>query len=368
MTDQSEFITQPSRELPIINKDSVNSSLRTLTEKGKKWAEGLGNGLADVYEKGIDKARGILEAIANPPSEIVYPHDESLPFIVLCGNTEVVEDFKTNLLTPQEKKMYHKGFDLYKKLIESTPEDIKKSVLTVPGISSVIIGYQPTFTVPRGEAMVVRQAFERSGTDFDNRFAIIENTAMEDGDHVMIVNLTTAKKVIDTYQPDLETTNTDNILDTHKTVDKVVSLLSDDDPKKSNFAYGLLSGYSKTDAHYFVNSETSKLHQFRFAKIDSMGITYRGHSVTEEPGLYLNPVNYERESDLYRRNYYIPGVVESQNERKLSVLMGLRWKVEDASVETVANVQKILQINRELGLTEYVDLVRSKIGPISVSN
>jgi hypothetical protein len=298
-----------------------------------------------------------------PPIETKPPRRATL------GAFEIQEDRQADLLTPTEKILYRSGFERLQAAVGAADNNIVRMVLTTPDMVSGIIGLQPLVSMDTAQVGVVYQAFENAGVDFSQDYSILES-GKEMNYLKILVNDRAAENALRIHQDILGLTLPERPLQKNEILSYTTQLLNNSDTKRSNLAHGLLSGFPLEDCQRWVNTreQLTSLPSLKQIPNVETRFGYRtmtmpdGKEITARPK-FIPHLQLERYSLQGSRNHFLPdtrtnfppdadtGIVEG---------FGLRWAAQIPPQEaTIRHAQKLLQVDRELGLLEYVNQQRS---------
>ncbi len=300
---------------------------------------------------------------ATPLKEIKAPRN------AIFGSIEVKENLDSDLLTRDEKVLYRGGFEMLKDVTAAADNNIERMVLTTPDVVSAIVGLQPLVSMDTGEAGLVYQAYRKAGIDFNQDYSFLE-FGKERGYLKMMVNNRAAELVLRTNQKELGIELPNRRLSNDEVTNQITSLLGNPDAKKANLAHGLLSGFPLDDCKYAVEGGRSFSTIPPLKKVEGLDARFGDQTITGKDGKKitgrwdpipnLNPNAYSMEGT---RNHFLPdaranvvggvqtGTVEG---------FGLRWAAPFPPRESTTNhCQKILQVDREIGLLNFVNKQRS---------
>lgn len=288
-----------------------------------------------------------------PDKELIGQEFDKSPRTVNFGVVTIEEDLNLHLVSEEERGIYQEGFDELKRLIEAA-DDVGKLYLTHPRFASVIIGFQGDYSTDKGDAAEIYRLYKKAGIDFNERHRIFEYYFEFERDQKIrygIFNLDTAKNVLRGYQEQLGLIMPENPTD--QAVENVIIALLEQPPsERETLAQGLLSGYPMGDIIPFARqaalppgrapAEMKK----EWRKIDP-------ESAFEDMSLgdvYLDFMKRDEDYKWVASRDVSPSAVQA---------FGLSWRVQDpVSEATKAHLQKFLEIDRDLGLLDYIRGVR----------
>ncbi len=278
-----------------------------------------------------------------------------IPQHAFFGSVEVTENVGADLLTPADRNIYKDNFHVLQEVTAKAP-DSAKLVLTSARMMSGIVGIHPMVDIEvdehiedhTGDARTIVDAFKSSGVDFDSRFSLLSS---EHGS-IFLLNDEAAKRILQVYQADLGTLLPAQGA-TKEQLHNALNTLFTGDPQKAHTAFGLLSGISAQDVREFVASEKQpSLFRLNAIKSNSLGEPRQGLLRTESFGVYVNPYLDQKQD----------GSTQGVSG------FGVSWRLPFGSKEhTIRHCQKLLQINRELGLTSWFDKSRTSLSVDTIS-
>ena len=287
------------------------------------------------------KARDVLDTIAS--------HERSkTPQHALLGSIEVTEDVQKDLLTPRERSIYQNNFHILEQ-ITAGADEYGKLVLSSPGVMAAIVGLHPLYDVEvdekitdhTGNARVIVDSFRNAGIDFDAYFSFLTNT---DGS-VFLMNDKAIQYLLEVYQNDLG-------VDTHALQSKdqliqAVNNLLQSDPKKAHTAFGIFSGFPVPEVRAYVNAaELSTLFSLNRIPSHEIGPPNPALLRTDTFGIYEDTLTS----------------TSANPTDKSAGGFGVRWtRVLPNPEFSILHGQKLLQVNRELGLSDWQRNVRSSL-------
>lgn len=292
-------------------------------------------------------------------------HEKREEKAVTFGAIEVVEDLQADLLTPQEREIYQHGFDTLKEITIGT-DNIQRMVLTSPDITSGIVGLQPLVSMRTGEATLIFQAFDRAGIEFQNDYSFLE-FSKESTDLKILINDRAAENILRMYQKELGISFPTSPLQKSQTISYVIQILNNTDIKQKHLAYGLLSGFPIEDCIHWVqhlNPDRNPIPSLKmvedldkqFGGISAEGLDKR---TSAKPVSLLDPEEYSMSTS---KNSYLPDTrdfLPTNAQAGAIEGFGLTWVSQLPISEATQNhLQKLLQINRELGLLEFINRQR----------
>ena len=298
---------------------------------------------------------------ATPMKEIKAPRT------AIFGRIEVKEDLNTDLLSRDEKVLYRGGFEMLKDVMSAADNNIDRMVLTTPDVVSGIVGLQPLVSMDTGEAAFVYQAYRKAGIDFNQDYSFLE-FGKERGYMKMMVNNRAAELVLRTNQKELGLQLPDRRLSNDEVTTQITSLLGSGDAKKANLAHGLLSGFPLDDCKYAVEGGRDFQTIPPLKKVEGLDARFLQETPIKgstkvmrlDPYSLLKPEDYSMEGT---RNHFLPdarSTVMGGVQAGIVEGFGLRWAVPFPPKEgTVNHCQKVLQVDREIGLLNFVNKQRS---------
>ncbi|HEX7455977.1 MAG TPA: hypothetical protein VF303_00735 [Candidatus Nanoarchaeia archaeon] len=290
---------------------------------------------------------------------------EKEPEKVTFGIIEIEEDLKADLLTPEERAVYQSGFHTLKEIVERS-DNIGRMVLTNPDITSGVVGLQPLVSMKTGEAVMLYQSFRYTGVDFQKDYSFLEFG--KEASHLkVLVNDQAAENILRTYQKELGVTVPTRPLQKDEILSFISQLLNSTDIRQANLAHGLLSGFPLEDCQRWVGRPDSTLRSIpTLGKVENLDNRFLGQQIEGsdkimriDPISLLDPTNYEMSSS---KNYFMPDTRTSISLGAGTGTIegfGLRWTAQLPPGETtIRHLQKVMQVNRELGLMNFIDKQR----------
>lgn len=305
--------------------------------------------------------------IETPPhtsdkNDVAKPEME-IPKNTTFGSIEVKEDLNTDLLTPHEKNLYMGGFAMLEDVVNASENNVVKMVLTNPDISSGIVGLQPLVSMKTGEAILLYQAYRHARIDFNQDYSFLE-FGKERHYMKIFVNDRAAENVLRTYQKELGVILPDRVLQKDEILSYTTQLLGSSDVKKANLAHGLLSGFPLEDCQYWINDGQATINGIPpLKKVENLDndtpIPGSDKVMRTNPISLLDPNDYEMGST---RNQFLPDTrtsISQGTKRGIIEGFGLRWATQFPPQETtIRHAQKLLQVDREVGLLNFVNQQR----------
>lgn len=283
----------------------------------------------------------------------------SKPRTVVFGSIDVTEDLKTDLLTPHEKKIYRDGFNIFTHLVNSANDNITRLVLIHPDMSSGIVGIQPLVSLTTKEASLLDQSFKMANIDFNQDFSLLENKS--ENWLNLLINHNGAENVLRTYQTELDINLPGKKLQKDEILSCVTQLLNDTDIKRVNLALGLLSGFPLKDCLTWTNETYQYLKEVKnrpcFIKVKNQTLKLNQAR--------MDSIDTDKYSRVDSRSKFLPdekkiAPVNPFFQGKLVQGFGLRWFAPFPFKEsTIKHCQRILQINREIGLLPFIHQQRA---------
>lgn len=126
-------------------------------------------------------------------------------------------------------------------------------------------------------------------------------------------------------------------------------MISSPDQKRADLAAGLLSGYPLKDCVDFINkTNEEKVETTPWQRVRTLT-----NPDLELPQKSIADLNWERYTIDSNRNLDFR-IYEFENGQIGIHGLGLLWFVENLSSESIAQIQKLWQVDRELGLIDAV--------------
>jgi hypothetical protein len=296
---------------------------------------------------------------SQPPTEVRSPCHATF------GAIEVDEDLNAQLLTEHEQKLYRGGFEVFKEIVTAADNNVEKMVLTTPDMVSGVVGLQPLVSMDTAEAGILYQSFGRAGINFHQDFSMLE-FGKERNYLKILVNDRVAENVLRTYQQALGIALPERQLQKDEILTYTMRLLNSSDVRQANLAHGLLSGFPLEDCQQWINSGEAAVNSIPpLRKMDDIdnrfGYQTRTMSddkqITGRPNFIANlePENYSLQGS---RNQFLPDTrtaISPNAHLGMVEGFGLRWAAQIPPQEaTIRHAQKLLQVDREVGLLDYV--------------
>jgi len=257
---------------------------------------------------------------------------------------------------------------IFEEVVNTTRDNVSRMVLTNPDIASGIVGLQPLVSMQTGEAAVVYQAYKRAGIDFQQDFSFLEFGKERNFAKIMMNNRA-AENVLRTYQKELGISVPDRRMSNSEVLAHSVQLLNDSDPKRTHLAMGLFSGFPLEDCQSWLQSANAQpipqIKQItdpdsRFFQAQAKPTSGSDKVFKLDPISLLNPDDYKMSSS---RNHYLPDTRSKSSQgatRGIIEGFGVRWSAPLPPREgTIRHAQKLLQVDREIGLLDFVNRQRS---------
>jgi hypothetical protein len=304
--------------------------------------------------------------LANPDISIVMPSIKENPNgrSAVFGKVDIQEDLTHDLLDPEERNLYKEGFQIWKSCIESTSGNISKIVLLEPQSASVVIGYQPFVAIKKPEASILYQALYRTVPDIDDKFRLLTQINRKD-EVIELLNIPAIRHVLKKYHQELQLDKMTYSLSTDEIVRVYMDLNRSDNRSLAN---GLLSGFPYQDCVMYAStlSQWDGKTQFKPTDIDSLiysSITTRKSTVR----IPYNPEKHIEREDLvglgdtyYPQKYIIDERKDLDTPLDFMCGFGLYWRTSvPPSTDAILQGQKLLQIDRELGILDFVNKQRT---------
>jgi len=253
------------------------------------------------------------------------------------------EDKSQDFLTSDEKRVFKNGFQNLKQLLAVADDGIQKMILTSFNKPSCFVGFQADISLDEGEAGIINQLLNRAGGGIKDQFAFFDH----DGQQTLF-NLPASEVIMKKFQSELKLSIPDRPLSREETLDYLTKLLRNPDLPQAHLALGLLSGYPLDDCLEFVSA----------GRADKPSALYKAEIVTDpdqrwpKPSIgNLNPGRY-----FTRDEINIGKLADGTTHVEA---MGLNWLTGDViSQGTKDSVQKLWQVDRELGLIDFLNKER----------
>lgn len=296
--------------------------------------------------------------------EIVSPRKATF------GSVKIQEDLQSDLLTQHEKKLYHGGFVMLEDVVGSVDDNVIRMVLTNPDVVSGIVGLQPLVSMNTAEAGVIYQAFRGARINFNQDYSLLEFGKEKDFIKIL-VNDRAAEHVLKTYQHVLGISIPERTLEKDEILNFTTQLLGSTDLKRANLAHGLLSGFPLEDCQYWIEGGKAQLNPIsQLKKIGDVDNRFGDQTITDKTGKKVtgkwNPIpNLDPDDYLMTssKNHFLPDTRASlRDDPKGGIVegFGLRWSsVFPPRDSTVKHCQKLLQVDREVGLLNFVNNQRN---------
>ena len=282
---------------------------------------------------------------------------------VSFGQIEIENVSRPDLLQPQEREIFSKGFEKFKLLVQHTDNPAERTVLANPAVMSGLVGIQPLVSCWTGEAMTIMHAFSRAKTNFDETYSFLEMGSK--GNSYMLVNEPAVENVLRSHQDQLGITLPDRQLTKEERLKTILDLVNNPVKERSHFALGLLSGFPIEDCQRWVeqsglNPISTLKHvpnpEIRFTQ--ERGLRTLGRKVKLDPLSVLTP------REVVPRDYLPDKTASLRESNGVAVVegYGLGWVTFlPISVQTVEHCQKLMQVDKELGIIEFVEKERAGI-------
>ena len=279
----------------------------------------------------------------------------SPPKTIIMGRVEVGGSEK-DLLSSQERSMYQGGFERLK-VVTSNPDSLLTlGFLTSPDVSSNIIGIQPIKSYNTWEAALMAKSFSNAGKDINENYTLLKGSE----GLVHILNIESAETVFKNNQEVLGLNLGEEKLTKEQLTFLVKELFNGEDRTKATLAHGLLSGFPLGDCEAFCERGEGKVSKIVGEFKDT------GKYLPEKILFFMNNV---LEARNILKHYFNRGVDEAYLPNKLGKEgpfiegFGLSWRYQDPiSEETMEHCQKLLQIDKELGIIDLARDIRNKYG------
>lgn len=281
------------------------------------------------------------------------------PRTMVFGDLTVREDLSRDLLTPKEREIYDHGLTTLRLLVFASSE-VERFILTSPMIVSTITGLQPHLSLSGREGALITRLAREKIPSFLNRYSFFEalpTSILVARSREIMINNEAAESAVRQNQDLLGLDLPDNPLTQNDISRLVLEHLGRPDEKKVGLLVGVLSGFPKGD----IREDSRDL-------LDRV-LLPRPLIVTKT---YSTEISYDQalaKLDTYRGGWgsaYTGAALHwppEKNPTHLTIAgFGLAWGTSNpASEAAVMHCQKIMQVDRELGLLDFVDRERSQI-------
>jgi hypothetical protein len=272
---------------------------------------------------------------------------------VLFGDISIHEQSK-NLIPEDEFLQISEGFNLFKTLAETTTEPDAKKFLSSKTVFANITGLEAEGSYSPQEGKILYQALERCGGL--DRFAVVKGGVYEDYQSPTFIHLGSARKIMglnkDVFR--VEGANLNELTD-----EQLVSIIkhsyNNEDLPQRHQAIGLLSGIPRESVDWWVKN-AKNLSDWKMNDL-----TKENYEFLESPieGGLPAPEEHKRR---YEGNFLEFGSNTEDFEegdkigiRGLGVAFNTTYPPSD---EVVNYCQKLAEIDRRLGVSEYVYQIR----------
>ncbi|MBI4226041.1 hypothetical protein HY612_02910 [Candidatus Roizmanbacteria bacterium] len=263
---------------------------------------------------------------------------------VFLGERRIIEDREANFLSAEEAEVYRQGFKNWQALMANSEDKIEKMILTSARPVSCLVGLQPISSLEHGEGPFLNDCLNKAGGEIKDGFCFLRNN---DG-LILMVNLKAAELILRKHQVALGLSLAET-LSRDKIVLEIVNLISSPDQKRADLAAGLLSGYPLKDCVDFINkTNEEKVETTPWQRVRTLT-----NPDLELPQKSIADLNWERYTIDSNRNLDFR-IYEFENGQIGIHGLGLLWFVENLSSESIAQIQKLWQVDRELGLIDAV--------------
>lgn len=291
----------------------------------------------------------------------------AIPRNILFGSVEVQEDLKTDLLTPTERQIYQAGFTTLRAVLAPEMSTDQRWFLASPRMVSAIIGLQPWIHVLGAEAREIFQAFSRAGLDFSDKYTFL--TARDIANRGSFINDEATRYVLWANQSTLGITLPERPPERgvkNELLD-ILNSLNAGDIKRVHLTYGLLSGFPLHDSQYFSESSIpSSTHSGWDVRPQSEKIVTDPEADLSKSTSILDVDKYlpfakgdvtmeENDTQTELKGF----LIDTRDQPRVANTVtlggfGLWWRAPlPVSHETKRHCQKILQVDRELGLLDF---------------
>ena len=276
---------------------------------------------------------------------------EKAPRHVMFGDIGVIEEL-VDTLSPEELQQYQENLVLFKKLVESAQDPAEKTFLSSQLVFRSIMGLEPESSFLGNEGKVIFRALERVGGK--DKFAVMVGGKFSSD--IVFVHAQAAESVLRQYSNELGIQLPQDRLSREQVAKYVKALYNQPDVKKANYAIGLLSGFPKDAVDYFV-THTTHFGEYPLRSLDLTAIQYLASN---------GPTNldHERVRNVYTRDYLQYGDAKQLKSGTNIAVRGFGTDfvaLHPPSKEVIQYCQRLLEIDRRLGITQYIKKVRSKL-------
>lgn len=296
------------------------------------------------------------KAFQSPPTPEPKTHHNDtqveqvkVPRHVIFGDISIIEEL-TDTSSPEEFQRYQENFVLFQRLVGSAQTLDERTFLSSRLVFRTIMGLEPESGFFANEGRTLFRAMERVG--IKDRFAI-----MAGGKYVpeiVFVHTQAAEQVLRKYSRELDIQLPDGQLSREQVAAYVKALYSQPDLRRSNYAIGLLSGFPKDAVDYFVSHNTH-FGAYPLRTLDTKLARYLTASGPAE----LDP---ERVQNIYTRDYLQYGDAKPLEAGTKVGIHGFGTGFTTSyppSDEVRRYCQRLLEIDRKLGVTQYIQRVRT---------
>ena len=272
----------------------------------------------------------------------------------------VVEAAPTTIIDPERMQVYKDRFKLFKSLIDSTDDYKEKAFLSYPGVFTLVMGLDPVKLLFPEEARVLFKALRK--TDQLNKFAIVEG-----GKYIKdptFIHLEAAQETLKDHTKFLNTPPIDTPIPRDELTEKIILLHNQKSKKMAERSAGIFSGIPQSAVEFFTEgmqgSEGSNFPLYILQEQSFSNLLGTGEfQIPEAPdtsegrlrGIYLQP---------YTSTGNIPEHTDC--ERIAINGFGVTYATQYPPAPDQINLcQRIIELDRQLGVSDYVQDVRSDI-------
>jgi hypothetical protein len=271
---------------------------------------------------------------------------------VMFGDVTITEDL-TNRIPSEEFEQYEKDFSIFKSLVNEAQNEDEKAFLSSRYAFRSVMGMEPESSFFPNEASVLYNALKRAGAK-DNFTLFVGGKYETD---ISFIHLRSAERVLQQMNEALGIKLPDRPLSNQEISLKVMNLFNQKDTRAVQIATGLLSGFPVDAVTYWVNKVTPD-------QLARSQWFLRPLKPQEESFLFSqSPVilDKERIGKVYPRPFLTFG------EKAMDVNLkdvrisgfGTDFVSPNPPPESVTiYMQKILEIDRRLEVTTYIDSLR----------
>lgn len=318
-------------------------------------------------------SRGLLEAIAGAPRiEPQMPQWQSSPEVpaeqwraagkgerhAVFGDVDVIES-ADNQIPSDEFQQYQDGFGIFKAMVDGAETSQERAFLSSILTFRAVMGLDAASSFLSEESKVFFRALERVGAR--DKFAVL--TEESEGD-VLFLHLQGAKRVLNEHAVKLRVTVADRT--DSDVVRDVITVINRAVPEDHTTAMGILSGFTEDATDYWAHEDPARK-QFPLRAVRHTSIDPLTYARLRSPlGRHLDEY---RLNHLYSKPFFSLGksAPHTVGDRVGFEGMGVAFMTKyPPSAEIQALGQKLLEIDRRLGVTEYVNQVKGINGTATI--